>query len=346
MIRQIPQVSVCIPTYNRAGMLKESIESVLAQTFQDFELIVSDNASTDDTEQMVRSFHDRRIVYSRNAENFGWQWNMGQVLSLAKGELLGVLPDDDIMLPDNLARKVEVLRRYPHAGLVHSKYHLIDAEGRVIRPNTNWGHGPDRVSDAIESGQEVLRSLLLGYNTINLPTVLYRRECYDRLGGFTKALSHADDYEYWMKIAAHYDVAFVAEPLVKWRIHSGTLTNQFCSGLRTGVSNEGLREHLLAKWMILATYRSRIQNYTVLKEAVRQVIIERVVFQADMALDVEGQRREVRAFLFRMCREIPVLYRSVELWRTVVKTFFTRRGVLLMKRLCSPMSRWKSRQPV
>ena len=328
-----PAVSVLIPTYNRAWLLKQSLESVLAQTWSDFEVVISDNASTDDTERLVKSYKDERIVYWRNQENIGWQRNMWQVLSLAKGDLMGFLPDDDLMMPENLASKVAVFTQYPNVGLVHSKYHVIDENGKIIRPDTNWKHGPDRTVDAVEPGANVLKALLVGFNTINLPTVLFRRTCYERLGGFATQLYHADDYEYWMKVAAHYDIAFLAKPLVMWRFHSGTLTNQYCAGSVTGVSNEGLREQLLAKYLILDAYPSRVPDYAHVRQAVDHVAVERVASQAEAALEAGNTPRDVRIFLLAMCRQFPRLLTSLVLWRTFAKTILSRRIILWLKRV-------------
>ena len=328
-----PTVSVMIPTFNRMELLKTSLESVLAQTFEDFEVVISDNASTDGTEDMVRAYPDARIVYAKNPENIGWQRNMSVVLAMAKGEFLGFLPDDDLMMPDNLAMKVAMLRQHRQMGLVHSKYHVIDGAGVIVKSNTMWGHGSERDLHAVESGQAVLRRLLLGYNTINLPTVLFRRECYDRLGGFSRKLHHTDDYEYWMKIAVHYDVGFLAAPLVKWRVHAGTLSSKFVQGSKTGVSDDGLREQVLAKHMILATYRDHIEDYDALKRAVDREVRDRVVLQADLSLDENGRQHLVRRFLIGMCREFPRLCWSPRVWWTFGKTLLSPQLISLIKRV-------------
>jgi glycosyltransferase involved in cell wall biosynthesis len=118
-------------------MLKHSIESVLMQSFEDYELIISDNASDDETESVVKSYDDPRVRYSRNTTNIGCLANWNRCLALAQGKYIGILPDDDLMLPENLAAKVDVLSRHPEVGLIHSKYHLIDAEGRIIQFDTN-----------------------------------------------------------------------------------------------------------------------------------------------------------------------------------------------------------------
>ena len=114
-----PSVSVCIPTYNRAGMLEEAISSVLAQTFQDFELIICDNASEDQTESVVNSINDQRIKYFRNSSNLGSRGNWNRCLRESRGEFIALFPDDDMMMPENLLEKVGVLKAHPGVGSGH-----------------------------------------------------------------------------------------------------------------------------------------------------------------------------------------------------------------------------------
>ena len=116
MFEENPCVSVCIPTFNRCDFLKESIESVLTQTFEDYELLISDNASTDMTEELVRSYRDKRIRYSRNLNNIGVRNNMNNCLALSRGKYITILPDDDVMMPENLTKKVHVLNREKRVG--------------------------------------------------------------------------------------------------------------------------------------------------------------------------------------------------------------------------------------
>ena len=127
------KLTVGIPTFNRAGWLRESIESVLAQTFADFRLIVSDNASDDDTPEVVRSFDDDRIHYVRSERNVGSIGNFNRLIALAETEFLVLLPDDDVLYPGHLAAAVDVLERFDTVGLVHSAFEFIDAQSRVVR---------------------------------------------------------------------------------------------------------------------------------------------------------------------------------------------------------------------
>ncbi len=329
-----PTVSVLIPTYNRAGFLKQAIASVLAQTFGDFELVISDNASTDDTQALVKSYSDARIIYSRNPYSIGWQANMKRCLALARGEYVTFLPDDDLMMPENLERKVGILRRYPHVGLVHSRFHMIDKEGQIIRDSTNWGHGPERDFDVIESGYAVLKRMLTGFCEVNLPTALFRRNVRDRVGEWTDQLHHTDDYKYWMRIAVCYDVAYLASPLIKWRWHKDSLTSQHIKESATGVTAEGLCEQLLAKRLVLERFGHRIPKVAALKRMVRQETRNRVILQADVMLDNEGSPHEVRAFLLKMCRIFPDLCLSFNVWKTFLKTVLSPRSVQILKAIC------------
>ncbi|MGH7146329.1 MAG: glycosyltransferase family 2 protein [Nitrospiraceae bacterium] len=336
---QEPTVSVCIPTYNRASMLREAIESVLMQSFEDFELIVSDNASEDETENTVTSYVDNRIQYLRNDQNIGCRENFNRCLALAKGQYIAFLPDDDAMMPDNLAAKVEALSRNHQVGLVHSKYHLIDSDGRIMKSDTNWGHGPDRMSDAVEAGHEVLRTMLLTYNTINLPTVLFRKTCYHRLGGWTDELSLTCDWEYWMRIAAYYDIAFIARPLIKWRIHTESRTSLYAHGASNTVTEPAFREGLLAKHLILRRYSGLIAQGHSLKKQVRLKMRSQIVWRGETLLGGISPNPRVRAFLLLMCRTFPWILVDKRVWKLVLKSVLRRQSIQMLKRLQSFLMR-------
>src|SRR5690242_9857238 len=133
-----PKLTVGIPTFNRARWLREAIESVLGQTFTGYRLIVSDNASEDDTPDVVRSFGDERINYVRSEVNVGAVGNLNRLIALANTEFLLLLPDDDVLHPGHLGATVELLERFASVGLAHSAYEEIDAGSRVIRAMNPW----------------------------------------------------------------------------------------------------------------------------------------------------------------------------------------------------------------
>ena len=174
------KVTVGIPTFNRAGWLRESIESVLAQTFADFRLIVSDNASDDDTPEVVRSFDDERIHYVRSERNVGPVGNFNRLIALAETEFLVLLPDDDVLYPGHLAATIDVLERFDTVGLVHSAFEFIDAQSRVVRGVEPLG---SRSPVKIDRRDRALEYLMVSDWGLCFPSVAYRTKAILEAGG-------------------------------------------------------------------------------------------------------------------------------------------------------------------
>jgi glycosyltransferase involved in cell wall biosynthesis len=254
MNRIPPKVSVCIPVYNGGVYIAESIESVLGQTFKDLSLIVCDNCSTDNTEEIVQSFHDPRLTYIRNEKNLGLVGNANRCLSLAEGEYICIFHHDDVMMPENLERKVRILDDNPEVGFVHSNIKLIDSKGEVIAENM-WV--TDSTQDYIEYGIKVFQRFVdyLPFGaSIFIGAVLARRECYDRLGGFSSELPHCNDSEMWMRMSLFYNVACIGIPLVKYRVHPMSTS----SGWGDWKSTTYLKEHYLAVMIVFQGYKEKI----------------------------------------------------------------------------------------
>src|SRR6266542_5938604 len=224
-----PVVSVCIPTYNRMAMLKNAVDSALAQTFGDFEVIVSDNASSDGTEALMRSYRDERIRYVRQACNIGAVRNFNRCLAMARGRYITIVNDDDVMLPDNLRLKVGALDGSPMVGFVYSGYHLVDEHLHRVPCHPNFIQAVD--GDAIERGHDFLEHSLLFGCHVAMSSVMIRRDCVERVGGFNESLNYASDYDYWRRLSLHYDVMVLAAPLVQYRIHPTNDTCQFTTML-------------------------------------------------------------------------------------------------------------------
>lgn len=208
-----PKVTVAIPTYNRASLLKECLEVVLRQTFQDFEVIVSDNCSPDDTTETVRAFSDPRIRYYRNESNLGAFANMNRCLELARGEYITIMHDDDIYMPRFLEQEVRLLDAHPNVGMVHCAAFEID-QNRV----------PQRLGQVysdtrIMKGKEVFVQFLHGHN-VYCPSVMARASLYQTVGWFDPRYN-SGDFHMWLRMALHTDVAYLAQPLVAVRHHEG-----------------------------------------------------------------------------------------------------------------------------
>jgi len=212
----VPAVSVCIPTYNYANFLPQAIGSVLAQTYTDFELIVSDNASTDDTQSVLASYDDPRIKLYRNDHNLGLFGNFNRCLELAGCDLVKFVCADDWLAPSYLEDAVAVMESHPEAALLSTPGWIVDEDGRVIGVATA-GFGRAEIVPAHAALEAQARYL----NVIGMPTnVTMRRAAVDAAGGFDPAFAPASDVHLWLKLLNEHDLGWVDEPLCYLRVHT------------------------------------------------------------------------------------------------------------------------------
>jgi cellulose synthase/poly-beta-1,6-N-acetylglucosamine synthase-like glycosyltransferase len=212
-----PKISVCLPTYNRAGYLAQALASVLAQTFQDYEVIVSDNCSQDHTGDVVRAVTDPRVRYVRNETNIGLFGNMNQCLELARGEYVCILPDDDLYAPTLLERESAILDRHAQVGFVHAAAYQIDSAGAGLSLVRSYP------SDCVLDGDQEFVGYLKGHN-VWFPTAMVRRSLYRQVGAFDPSFL-CSDFLMWLRLSLHGDVAYIAEPLAGIRVHASTISS-------------------------------------------------------------------------------------------------------------------------
>ena len=204
-MRNHPLVSVIIPTYNRAELLRLTVESVLAQTYPRIEILVVDDGSTDDTPRMMERYV-RRVKYIRQPHHAADARNTG--IAHATGVYLNFLDHDDLMLPAKIARQVEALETQPDAALVTCRYYHINGDGTRLDKTGVLPQG------------HVLGALLCE-NFVWSGAPLIRRTCLDQVGVFDEGVS-CNDWEMWLRIAAGYAFAAVQEPLGAYRILPNT----------------------------------------------------------------------------------------------------------------------------
>ncbi len=250
-------MSVTIPTFNYGHYIGKTIQSVLDQTFKDFEILILDNASTDDTKETVKGMEDGRIRYYKNEYNIGFVNNLNRCIQLANGKYISILHADDVYLPQMLEIASEILDANPRVGFVYSAYYTTNTEGEIIdlaRP-----FATDHVWDSLEE----LRFHLLG-NYVRCPTITVRSQVYQDVGMFDPSLHYASDWDMWLRIELHgYQVAYVACPLAYYRIHDQSGTSW--------VLREGLRA---------------VEEYKVLRkvfgtQAIRNLIPEEELFSIE-----------------------------------------------------------------
>jgi len=215
------KVSVCILTYNSARYLRGCIESVLAQTYRDFELLVSDDGSTDDTCEIASSFSDPRIQVCRLERNMGMPRNFNHAVGLASGTYIKLLCYDDFLDPSCLERQVDLLDRRPEVVMVTSGLQYVNENGEVLRTVSAFSR------ETVAGEAEIVAGTLVYGNIIGSPSaVLIRRECLLKAGPFSEEFPQVMDVEMWLRLASQGPVGFLPEALCSFRLHSQSLTEE------------------------------------------------------------------------------------------------------------------------
>lgn len=226
----MPKVSLILPNYNYARYLDERIQSLLNQTYTDFELIIVDDASTDNSLEVIQKYvEDHRVrtcFFEQNSGQPYKRWNDGA--NLAQGEYLLFAGADDSCHPDLLARLVEKLDQNPTVGIAYAQSMQMDSEGKMVRSlkvRTDELNPERWAEDFVEPGQDELRYLVVKNTIPNASGVLLRRSVFEQAGQFDASLRLVADWMLWAKMMLISDVAFVAEPLNYFRIHATTVTS-------------------------------------------------------------------------------------------------------------------------
>lgn len=242
------RVTVCVPTRNRAALLRQTIESVLSQTYPDFRLLISDNASTDGTRALIASYGDRRLKYARSESDLGPVANLNRCLSEISTDYGIVLCDDDLLRPDHLETMVPLLDAHPGVGLAYAACDLIGADGALLEPDARWN---GLSAHKVEPGDEFIRrGIEAGHSRMDMSTALMRRSAIPT-DGFDPVDLAACDVGLSLRLALNWDVAFVDRTLGATRVHDETFSAEH-GELRNG-------HHVLGPELIARTRELKLE---------------------------------------------------------------------------------------
>lgn len=208
-------VTVLMSVYNGRSYLAETVESVLSQDYCDFEFLIIDDASTDDTVRLIESYRDSRIRLLQNDRNIGQAESLNRGLWEAKGKYIARLDHDDICLPSRLSRQVAYLEARPEVAAVSTWAYRIDSKGRQI------GYHRSRLDNfGVFVGQ-----LLVVQSTLIHPGVMYRKEVVAQLSGYDPSYAPAEDFELWTRMATcGHRAHIIPEELLLYRVHERQLS--------------------------------------------------------------------------------------------------------------------------
>lgn len=267
-----PKISICMPIYNNASYLSEAIDSVLSQEFQNFELLIIDDCSTDNSAVIAGKYakKDQRVRFIRNHKNLGMVHNWNRCLELAQGEYIRFLFGDDFFSsPDALALMLEAMQKYPDTVLVASARSIVDEQSNIIERITNFSNyftaeGRDLICQCV-------RRINRDHNLIGEPSaVMFRKAVATR--GFDVRYRQLVDLEMWFHIMEQGKFVYLAEPLCSFRHHAGQQTKKneielnFIDDLKY-LFDDYLEKPYVGISSIARTYLMYYQFYKLLKHA-------------------------------------------------------------------------------
>jgi hypothetical protein len=213
---EIPRVSVVMPVHNGGPYLEHAIDSILRQTFTDFELVITDDGSTDSTAAVLHRYQsvDPRVRV-QHQEKAGLVVSLNRGCQEARATYIARMDADDVAFPDRLARQVEFLDRHPQVALVGGAVVRIDEAGREIKRNV-----------CPTSHAEIVRALA-EYNCFTHSTVMMRADVLAAVGGYREAYLHAEDYDLWLRLSERYELANLGEPLLHYRVYAGQVSVRY-----------------------------------------------------------------------------------------------------------------------
>jgi len=212
------KVSVIIPTYNRGYIIRRALESALAQTYRDFEIVVLDDGSTDNTAEIVQSLHSDKIRYIRHKQNCGYSAACNGGISAANGELIGFLDSDDIWMPDKLERQVGFLSRHPEVDAVFTDVEIVGELQRIpsligiMKRFSKLLERKENTEEHVLSGREIYLCLLEEV-PIKPTAFLSKREIYERVGTFNEVWPSGTDWDLFLRFSGSCSFGYIDRPL-------------------------------------------------------------------------------------------------------------------------------------
>ena len=219
-----PTVSVIMATYNHGPFVREAVHSVLGQQDVEFEFLISDDGSRDDTREVIASISDPRIRFTPNTVNRGACVVTNELIRAARGEFVALLNSDDRWsVPDKLAYQVDVLRRRPELAATYGRVSFFDRQSRTI-PQESLLFGKAFDQENRSQGRWLRRFFDEG-NCLCHPTMLIRRTCYDELGAYNNRLRQLPDLDMWVRLVKRHPIHVSERPLIDFRILEGENTS-------------------------------------------------------------------------------------------------------------------------
>jgi len=227
----MPKASIIIPVFNAEGYIGETLRSILDQSFSDFELIIVDDGSTDDTADIIQNFCDQRIRYLYQANSGRPAAPRNRAIRESTGDIIFVFDSDDVMLPGKLKETIELFELAPSAGLVFTGFACINETGQIINPSflapyhtlTDLPKTQISKNGFLIKADNALKGLAAS-NYLGTSGVAIRRNVFETVGYFDEEVRNSDDFLMWQAIASQYDFLYIPDIYHHYRVRSGSIS--------------------------------------------------------------------------------------------------------------------------
>ena len=312
MDSNFPLVCICVPTYNATATVRETLESILAQTYPNLVVHVSDNASTDETLQVIEAIADSRVHIHRNEVNVGGEGNFTRCIQLAEGKYTAIFHADDLYESDMVSRQVAFLESNADICAVFTAATTIDesgvSHGEIGNP-PSCAHGVE----ARYNFKNLLQTILLHHNFLICPSAMVRTEVYKNeikeWGG--SLFKSASDVDTWLRLANFYQIAVLNEPLMRYRISSAQFSNRIRSRIEQADFFLVMDHYLTKPDVVSFLSKQDFQHYAWLR---RHECVARAINL--LGLDRVGEAKD--------------LLKGLICWDSIHAAMVTRRGLVTL----------------
>lgn len=311
-------VSIIIPVFNAEFFLKKSVTSILNQTYDNLEILICDDSSTDNSLAELYKFKDQRIKIFKNKSNVGYLRTINRLFELAKGKFIAFQDADDISHPKRIEEQVRFLESRPSIALVGTNFCTIDVDGRQINQFNHQIADPSQIFD----------ELLIG-NVFQKPSILFRREIYEKIGGFREQFLHlkniSEDYDWLLRASEKFKLSNInyLEPLYSYRSVPGAMTKKY-NDIEQGFGHQ-IAQFLAKQRRLLGTDSLESGNlvpiYQLIEELKRpyEEDVTLFYFQQAEALLYSGLYKEALMQALKAVRIEPFKYRNVKCFLSCTK---------------------------
>jgi hypothetical protein len=262
-----PKVSVCMASYNHAPFIRVAVESVLNQTFSDWELVITDDGSSDGTIDALDGIRDERIRIERFPENRSACVALNHCIRRAQGQYIAVLNSDDAWLPEKLTCQLKVASQRPEAAAVFTTVDIIDERGHPL----GSGHPHKALFEqSNRTRRDWLKRLLLAGNCLCHPSALVRAEVYESLGLYDERMAQLPDLDMWVRVLLTHDIWVVQEPLTLFRVLD---RERNASGNRLDVRMRCATENMFLLWKAFQSHPAEMAAILGVHAASRDEIV-------------------------------------------------------------------------